>query len=157
MIAFCEECGARVQLTPDEVARSPGYVLCRACGEVIKIARAEALTHNLEIQLGETVLRVDPARPVLTMGRKRSNDLVLPDPKVSRTHSTIVYLNDGFTLFDLSRNGTSIRFDNGEEILLLKNGIRLHGSGLIGLGKAIPARDEKAIRFRSIREHPLVD
>jgi hypothetical protein len=157
LIAFCEECGTRVQLTPDKVAQSPGYVLCPSCGEVIKIAAPKPLSHNLEVQLGETVVRVDPARPILTMGRKRSNDLVLQDRTVSRTHSTIVYLDDAFSLFDLSRNGTSIRFDTGEEILLRKSGIQLHGSGLIGLGKAIPSRREDAIRFQSIHDRSVID
>lgn len=151
VIAFCEECGARVQLSPEEVAQSPGYVHCRNCNEVVKIAQPKRLAYDLELRLGEQRIRMDPARPILTIGRKRHNDLVLRDRKVSRTHSAIVYLDDRYTLFDLSLNGTFVRFDSGEEVLLRKNRTPLEGSGLIGLGKALPDDPEQTIHFRILR------
>jgi pSer/pThr/pTyr-binding forkhead associated (FHA) protein len=94
---------------------------------------------------------MDPGRPILTMGRKRHNDLVLRNPKVSRTHSAIVYLEDRYTLFDLSLNGTFVRFDSGEEVLLRKNKTPLRASGLIGLGKTLPPDAREAIHFRIIQ------
>jgi len=151
LIAFCEECGARLKLTPEEVARAPGYIHCRNCSEVIKIAQPKRLAYDLELRLGEQTVRMDPARPILTIGRKRHNDLVLPQRKVSRTHSAIVYLDDRYTLFDLSLNGTFVRFDHGEELLLRKNRAALEGAGLIGLGKTLPPQLERAIRFQVIQ------
>lgn len=151
LIAFCEECGARLKLTPEEVARAPGYIHCRNCSEVIKIAQPKRLAYDLELRLGEQTVRMDPARPILTIGRKRHNDLVLPHRKVSRTHSAIVYLDDRYTLFDLSLNGTFVHFDSGEELLLRKNRTALQGAGLIGLGKSLPPLLEHAIRFRVIQ------
>jgi hypothetical protein len=151
LIAFCEECGARLKLTPEEVARAPGYIHCRNCSEVIKVAQPKRLAYDLELRLGDQHVRMDPARPILTIGRKRHNDLVLQHRKVSRTHSAIVYLEDRYTLFDLSLNGTFIRFDSGEEILLRKNRTPLEGSGLIGLGKTLPSLLEDAIHFRILR------
>lgn len=148
IIAFCEECGARLQLTPEEVARAPGYIHCRTCSEVIKIAQPKKLLNDLELRLGEKVVKMDPARPILTLGRKRHNDLIIQGPKISRTHSTIVYLDGRYTLFDLSLNGTFVRFDSGEEVLLRKNRTGLHGSGLIGLGKNLPSNPGERIFFR---------
>ncbi len=151
IIAFCEECGARVQLTPEEVARAPGYIHCRTCSEVIKIAQPKKLLNDLELRLGRRIFKVDPARPILTMGRKRHNDLVIQGPKISRTHSTVVYLDGHYTLFDLSMNGTIVRFDSGEEVLLRKNRVDLHGSGQIGLGKILPSNLEERIFFSVTR------
>lgn len=147
IIAFCEECGTRVQLTPEEVVRAPGYIHCRTCSEVIKIAQPKKLLNDLELRLGRQVFKMDPARPILTMGRKRHNDLIIQGPKISRTHSTVVYLDNRYTLFDLSMNGTFVRFDSGEEVLLRKNRVGLHGSGQIGLAKKLPSNLEERIFF----------
>jgi len=148
MIAFCEECGARIQLTQAEVDSSPGYIHCRNCSEVIKVAQPKRLSVDLEVRMGEDVLKMDPARPVLTMGRKRHNDLVVRKRKVSRTHAAIVYLEDQYTLFDLSLNGTFVRFDRGDEVLLRKNKIALQGTGTIGLGRTLPFNPDEVISFR---------
>ena len=148
MIAFCEECGTRIQLTPEEAADTPGYVTCPTCGDLIKVGQPGTLAYDLELRLGDKVVRMDPAQPILTVGRKKTNDLVLQNRKVSRTHCTIAYSNGRYTLFDLSQNGTLVRFDSGEEVLLRRNGIPLHGNGLIGLGKAIPSDLTRAIHFR---------
>ncbi len=150
MITFCEECGARIQLTQEEVDRSPGYIHCRNCSEVIKVASPKQLTVDLEVRLGGKVMHMDPARPVLTMGRKRHNDLVIRSRRVSRTHAAIVYLEDRYTLFDLSLNGTLVHFDQGDEVLLRKNKIPLHGSGVIGLGRELPSDPDEVIHFRLI-------
>ncbi|MFO7785501.1 MAG: FHA domain-containing protein [Thermodesulfobacteriota bacterium] len=148
IIAFCEECGARLQLTPEEVARAPGYIHCRTCSEVIKIAQPKKLLNDLELRLGGKVVNMDPARPILTMGRKRHNDIIIQGPKISRTHSTVVYLDGRYTLFDLSMNGTFVRFDSGEEVVLRKNRIDLYGCGLIGLGKSLPSNLGERIFFK---------
>ncbi len=147
IIAFCEECGARLQLTPEEVARTPGYVHCPTCSEVIKVAQPNNLLNELGLRLGDQVVKMDPSRPILTMGRKRHNDLIIKGPKISRTHSTVVYLDGRYTLFDLSLNGTFVRFDSGEDVLLRKNRVALHGSGLIGLGRNLSSNPEERIFF----------
>jgi hypothetical protein len=47
--------------------------------------------------------------PVLNIGRSASNDLVLDDPKVSRSHAQIRLINGHFTIFDLdSTGGTTV-------------------------------------------------
>jgi len=148
IIAFCEECGARLQLTPEEVARTPGYIHCPTCSEVIKVAQPRKLLKGLELRLGEQIVKMDPARPILTMGRKRYNDITVLSPKISRTHAAVVYLEGRYTLFDLSMNGTFVLFDSGEEVVLRKNRTGLHGSGVIALSKNLPSNPEKRIYFR---------
>lgn len=148
IIAFCEECGEKFNLTPTEVARSPGYIHCPNCSEVIKVAQPKKLLSELELRVEERIVRMDPVRPILTMGRKRHNDIVIRGPRISRTHATIVYLEGRYTLFDLSLNGTFIRFDSGEEVLLHKNSTGIFGSGVIGLGRNISSKPEEMILFR---------
>jgi len=152
VITFCEECGGRIDVSQEEVDRSPGYILCRECGEVVKVASPRRLTMDLEISLGDRLVKMDPARPILTMGRKRHNDLVIRSSKVSRTHAAIVFLEDHYTLFDLSLNGTFVSFDKGQEILLRKNKVGLHGAGVIGLGRSLPSDPDQVIRFQLIGE-----
>jgi len=150
MIVFCEECGARIYLTQKDVDRSPGYIHCGYCGEVIKVAQPKILSVDLEVSLGDKVVKMDSSSPVLTMGRKWQNDLVIRKVRVSRTHSVIVYLADQYLLFDLSLNGTFVSFDRGEKVVLHKSKIPLHGEGSIGLGPNLPSDPKELIRFRLI-------
>ena len=150
VVAFCEECGTRIYLTQEELERSPGYIHCAKCSEVVKIAQPQKLSCDLEICLGDRVIRMDPGRPILTMGRKSHNDLVIRSPKVSRTHAAVVYLDDQYTLFDLSLNGTCVRINGEDEVLLRKNKYPLHGTGLIGLGRRIDAAPDHVVQFRVI-------
>lgn len=148
IIVFCEECGDRLRLTQEEIAESPGYTFCRRCKEIIKIAQPRELLNDLELRLGQRIVRMSPNRPVLTMGRKRHNDIVIRSSNISRTHATVVYLDSRYTLFDLSLNGTFIRFDGGNEVLLRRNSVTLNGSGEIGLGSHLPFDPEERIHFK---------
>jgi hypothetical protein len=52
---------------------------------------------------------IDLTAPALTIGRSRTNDVVLEDTKVSRQHARISRKGDGFVIEDLgSRNGTRV-------------------------------------------------
>lgn len=68
-------------------------------------AHATALA-SLELPDGQ---RVAITAPRVRLGREVDNDVVLPDPRVSRYHAQINYLGGAFTLRDLgSRNGTRV-------------------------------------------------
>lgn len=57
---------------------------------------------------------IELSRNVQTIGRSASNDIVLPDPSVSKHHAQVVQEEDGWRLMDLeSTNGT---FVNGERV-----------------------------------------
>ena len=67
----------------------------------------------------------DLSRPVLTIGRSGSNDIVLPDPSVSKHHARVVQEGDGWKLADIgSTNGSWL---NGERVKerRLENGDRI--------------------------------
>ena len=57
---------------------------------------------------------IELSRNVQTIGRSASNDIVLPDPSVSKHHAQVVQEEDGWRLMDLeSTNGT---FVNGDRV-----------------------------------------
>lgn len=70
-------------------------------------------------------------RERLTFGKDPTNDIVIADPTVSRTHAVIELIGESYAIVDLgSRNGTSV---NGERIF----GHRmLHPGDEIRLGRA---------------------
>ncbi|HUN82161.1 MAG TPA: ATPase, T2SS/T4P/T4SS family [Phycisphaerae bacterium] len=62
---------------------------------------------KLQVQCGNDVHVVDFSGPALTIGRLDGNDLVLSDPKASRSHCVVERTRAGFRLRDLgSQNGT---------------------------------------------------
>ena len=51
---------------------------------------------------------------VITIGRRLDNDLVLDDPRVSRTHAQLRAIDGRYVIFDLHSTGGT--FVNGEQI-----------------------------------------
>ena len=54
------------------------------------------------------------ATSVITIGRRRSNDIVIDDMRISRTHAQIRRVPDGFMLFDAGSSGGT--FINGTRV-----------------------------------------
>jgi pSer/pThr/pTyr-binding forkhead associated (FHA) protein len=50
-------------------------------------------------------------KPVTTIGRDRQNDIVVPDPTVSRYHARIRWLDDGWVIENLSQH-SSLSLEN---------------------------------------------
>lgn len=88
-------------------------------------------------------LRLD--RPIFTLGRDPSSDLVLPHPSVSRLHAQIRKVEGGYAIFDLkSTNGT---FINGEQVEMQRrlqagDEIRIGSFRIVFDGVAIAPTDE---------------
>ena len=71
-----------------------------------------------------------------TLGRGEDNDIVVPVRRASRLHGRIELRQSVFVLVDLSTNGTYVRIDGGDELVLRREALPLHGAGLIGLGQS---------------------
>ena len=68
------------------------------------------------------------------LGRAREAEFPVADPRVSRLHARIEWRGRGFSLVDLSSNGTCVRFDGAPtEIRLRRDDCVLHASGEIAL------------------------
>lgn len=70
------------------------------------------------------------------LGRDSSCDLVISDSKASRHHCTIERRLDRFVLRDHSTNGTYVRVEGGEEMLLAHEESSLRQHGWITFGQA---------------------
>jgi len=87
----------------------------------------------------------------LVLGRSPQSTFCVDDSRVSRSHARIDWHGGVFQLADLSYNGTYVRFADGEIVSLRRGGCALHGSGLIGLGRAPSEDDSASVAFDVLR------
>lgn len=83
----------------------------------------------------------------LTLGRGPACDLQVSDSRVSRTHAVIERKRDSFVITDNSTNGTYVQVGDEDVVFLHHDDLRLHGSGVISLGRPIDADDAHHLRF----------
>ncbi len=102
-----------------------------------------AISTSMELEFGGARIRVGPSRPLVTLGREETNDLVLPGSHVSRHHALVQYQGGKFFLSDQSSNGTYVCFQGGETVHLRRDRAILHGTGSISPG-ARPTPDTLA-------------
>jgi class 3 adenylate cyclase len=82
---------------------------------------------------------LNAARPGACFGRAADSDVAMDDPRVSRRHAKIELRRDKFVLVDESSNGTYVRFEGQDEILLRREEVVLQGRGCIGFGNSTQA------------------
>lgn len=95
----------------------------------------------------ERKLRISQKAPVLTIGREKTNHLVIEDPRVSRLHARIELRRDKFVLIDQSTNGTYILPGDGEVVLMRRDEFVLPQNGVISLGQQPDEQTTTAIIF----------
>lgn len=91
---------------------------------------------------GDNELILSPARPVATLGRDTTSDVVILDPRASRSHAKIERRRDKFVLVDMSSNGTYVTFHGEAEFALKREESILRGSGHIIFGHPAAGGDE---------------
>ena len=101
---------------------------------------------NLDYHDGE--LRMDQHCQSITMGREESCDIVVADRLTSRIHATIELQRTHFYLVDQSTNGTYVKFEDGEEVVVLRRQLLLDRTGRISLGRSIAATYDNVIKFK---------
>lgn len=102
---------------------------------------------QLRLNHGNDELVMGPARPEVTLGRDPSSDIVVRDPRASRSHARIEHRRGKFVLIDISSNGTHVTFQGEAEIALKREELILRGSGRIAFGHAWSA-DQAAETLR---------
>lgn len=87
-----------------------------------------------------------------SIGRVRSNNFIVADPRVSRVHAQLSWKNGAVVLDDLSSYGTWVRFDglSAGDTLLRRGSSVLHGKGLLALGASFSDADAPVVRFTVI-------
>lgn len=101
-----------------------------AAGDVDALGREIELTW-----LGET-RRFKSFELPIDIGRVRTVEYMVNDPRVSRTHARLEWRNGSVMLVDVSSYGTWVRFSgaSGADVLLRREECVLHGQGELALG-----------------------
>ena len=113
-----------------------------------RLAPAAPMDTQLSLRHGGTEILLGPARPVATLGRDPACDMVIRDPRASRTHAKIERRRDKFVLVDMSSNGTFVTFQGEAEVALKREETPLRGHGRIVFGHAATAGSgDEAVEF----------
>ncbi len=88
----------------------------------------------------------------VTIGRVRTVDFMVNDPRVSRTHARLEWRNGSVILIDVSSYGSWVRFDgaSGSDLLLRRDECVLHGQGELALGGSFADPSVPTVSFRVI-------
>ena len=79
---------------------------------------------------------LDASRRSITLGRDKTAEMVVDEPKASRNHGRIELRSGKFMLVDHSANGTYLAIDGDKEYVLRREEYPLHGRGWITLGQS---------------------
>lgn len=109
----------------------------------------DALGKEVHLSCGETQSAFRSYELPVHIGRVKSAQFVVSDPRVSRTHAKLEWRNGSVILVDLSTYGTWVRFqdDAPGDLLLRREECVLHGSGLIALGASFADVTVPSIQF----------
>lgn len=85
----------------------------------------------------------------ITIGRVRTVDFMVNDPRVSRTHARLEWRNGSVILVDVSSYGSWVRFggQQGSDVLLRREECVLHGQGDLALGASFADTTVPTVRF----------
>lgn len=101
----------------------------------------------IELHHAGIVLRFGANHPLISIGRDRTNNIVINDRNASRQHCQIIFQAGSFVLVDLSLNGTHIYFHDDTRLLLRKNTAPLIKGGRLGFGHAVSADGAQSFEF----------
>lgn len=99
-----------------------------------RMAPAVGMPLRLSLRHGSAALTLGAERPTAMLGRDPASDIVVNDPRASRSHAKIEWRRDKFVLVDMSSNGTYITYQGETELALKREEVMLRGSGHIVFG-----------------------
>ena len=102
---------------------------------------------RLVLKVGAVEAVVDAEHAAAGMGRGDQNELIVRNSLVSRLHARVEYRRGKFVLIDQSVNGTFVRKNGGQELLVRRDELILEGAGTIGLGQALNPDEPDAISY----------
>jgi adenylate cyclase len=102
----------------------------------------------LKLSYGGESVTVEPGESV-TMGRDKTNDVVVNSTHASRIHARIYGRGAHFVIADQSSNGTFVQIDgNNRELQLRREEAMLGERGYIGLGDSPASHGDHVVRYR---------
>lgn len=113
--------------------------LWRGSEELTLVPNHFAPTRPMEFKLrlkhGDEELFVGETRVNVTLGRDTDCDLVIADPRASRSHARIELRRDKFVLIDQSTNGTFIATEADGSYAVKREETTLRGRGRLSFGQ----------------------
>jgi class 3 adenylate cyclase len=100
-------------------------------------AAAEAAGHAATISYRGKTWSVDQSHPEIGIGRDAKNAVVADVATASRHHASVILRQQKIIIEDHSSNGTFVRLQNGQELLLRREDLVIAGHVLIGLGASL--------------------
>jgi adenylate cyclase len=108
---------------------------------------------ELQCRLGNVMLTMSKGHSApLTLGRGPDCSLTVVGNSVSRSHAAVVRRGRLFVLEDHSTNGTYVKPDDSEEMVVHLGEIVLQGSGVIRLGESTSVVGTADIEYRIVAE-----
>lgn len=111
------------------------------------IAPVAANTARVRLRHGASEIVLSVERPVATLGRDETCDIVIRDTSASRNHGKIERRRDKFVLVDISTNGTYVSFQDEPEFILKREETILRGRGRIVFGHAWKSDADDVVEF----------
>ncbi|MDP2792588.1 MAG: adenylate/guanylate cyclase domain-containing protein [Sulfurisoma sp.] len=100
------------------------------------IAPAAPPPLRVKLRHGNKEITLDAAHPTAALGRDLASDVVINDPRASRTHARVELRRDKFMLVDQSTNGTYVTFQGEAEFVLKREETFLRNRGRVCFGHA---------------------
>jgi len=110
----------------------------------------DALGREIELEWRGTIKRFKSFDLPVSVGRIRSVDFIVNDPRVSRTHARLEWRNGSVVLVDTSSYGSWVRFTGvvGSDVLLRRQECVLHGHGDLALGGPFSDETVPTVSFK---------
>lgn len=102
---------------------------------------------ELMVRFRHKVVMVNEQNHCVVMGRDEKCDMVIQTALASRQHARLEYSFGKVLLTDFSKNGTFVRFSDGQVVHLIQQQVVLHGAGSISLGEPFTTELGEAIDF----------
>lgn len=111
------------------------------------IATAAPAPLRLRLRHDNKEITLDAAHPSATLGRDLGCDIVIADPRASRTHGRVELRRDKFMLVDQSTNGTYVTFLGEAEFVLKREETFLRNRGRVSFGHAWADNKTEVLEF----------
>ena len=108
-------------------------------------AAADAPSQAATISYRGQTWSVDQAHPEISIGREKTNDVVVDVATASRHHASVILRQQKIVIEDHSSNGTFVRLQNGQELLLRREDLVIAGRVLVGLGASLAAGGQEPL------------
>jgi adenylate cyclase len=116
--------------------------------ELSELTATPSQEYVLKVSYGGDTVVVEPAGS-LSVGRDKSNDIVITSTLASREHARIYGRGGYFVIADQSSNGTFVLVEgHNRELTLHREEATLGESGLIGLGGPASSAGDHLLRYR---------